>query len=106
MSATTPAIPEFSLGIGTRQNGNAVGLFAEQIFLIGAGDGGHIYQTLYPTASGLDAANLTNRSFWQSSQVELQNHSSRRRAISARRSSSAAMRPSCTSHGIKPMSAS
>jgi hypothetical protein len=73
MSASTPTIPEFSLGIGTRQHGNAVNLFADYIFVIGAGNDSYIYQTLYATSTGFDAANLTDQSLWQSSQVQLKN---------------------------------
>lgn len=72
MSGTSPTIPEFSLGIGNRQSGNAVAMFANQIFLIGAGDNNDIQQTLYGLDAGLESANLTDRSLWQSSQVQLQ----------------------------------
>src|SRR5215469_14010149 len=73
MTGTAPAIPEFELGVGTRQSGNTVSLFADNIFLIGAGKNNDIYQTLYPMASGLAAPMLSNKSLWQSSQVQLQN---------------------------------
>jgi hypothetical protein len=64
MTGTAPAIPEFELGAGTRQSGNTVSLFADNIFLIGAGNNNDIYQTLYPMASGLAAPMLSNKSLW------------------------------------------
>jgi hypothetical protein len=71
MSGTSPTIPEFSLNIGERQNGNAAAIFAGQIFLIGAGKNSDIYQTLYALEAGLTSDNLTDHSLWQNSTVQL-----------------------------------
>jgi hypothetical protein len=72
-AATTASIPEFDPGIGSRNLGNAVAVFQDTLFVMGAG-GGHnsIYQTLFSIGSGaINATLLTNKSLWSSTLLEL-----------------------------------